>query len=61
MTPSSTFAEPYIGTAEANDFGFTACSFEFPESHSYVIVTANSGLLEAPEVDKELAKMLFGK
>jgi len=58
---SSSFSEPVIATAEANDFGFTACSFEFPDSHSYVIVTANSGLLEAPEVGKELTKMLFGE
>ncbi len=60
-SPSSSFGEPVLATAEANDFGFTACSFEFPESHSYIIVTANSGLVEATEVGKSLAKILFEK
>jgi hypothetical protein len=54
------WAGPVIGTAEANDFGFTAASYQFPESKGYLIVTANEARIPAPRLAGRLARMLFG-
>jgi CubicO group peptidase (beta-lactamase class C family) len=50
---------PVLAFAEANDFGFTAASYEFPATASYIFVCANSAIIEAPVVAQQLARLLF--
>ncbi len=61
MKPMDTdWAGPTLATMEANDFGFTGASYQFPESNSYLLVTSNAGRRMAPRVAKPLARLMFG-
>jgi CubicO group peptidase (beta-lactamase class C family) len=50
-----------LATAEANDFGFTTATYEFPESQGYVIVTSNTGRIRAPDMADKLVRMIFDR
>lgn len=51
---------PALAMVDANDFGFTGASFQFPESNSYLLVTSNAGRMMAPRVAKPLARLMMG-
>jgi hypothetical protein len=55
------WAGPTLAFAEGNDFGFTAASFEFPATDSYLFLCANSDRIPAPRLAKTLAHMIFGQ
>lgn len=49
-----------LAFAEGNDFGFTAGTFEFPGTRTYLFISTNTGRVRAPRLGMRLAKLMFG-